>query len=924
MDQVVPEAVRERAAVVVHHGFEETAPVAVARYLRHYGLEEPSFPVLHSELTNPLFLRLACAVTRARGLPGLPRDGFGFGVVFGGYFDVIDERLAGESRCDYDPTDRLVQQAVRQLASAAEHGSFTKHQADQITEALLPNRGWARSLLKGMLDEGLLLRTASGDHERVRFGYERIGDLATASAICELPVQQAGEAVRRLGPAWYANAGVLQALSVLLPETHRLEVVDVASDDEGVDALLLEMLLASLALRRASSVSQRTVELVDRIVDADDCRREVYCAVLLVAAVPGHGLNADWLHRRLLLLGLVERDLTWTTMCNDDRPGALDVLVEWAWSTASAGADDEVARLAAMTLAWCLTSSNRRLRDRSTKALVHLLQQCPAVLVRVLAAFEGVDDPYVKERLLAVAAGVAARCQSREGRVLVGRAVAQATVLAERWPQHLLSRDYARRAVEAAIDAGWDAPGGTRDRVSPPYGTAWPVSTRTDDEIKVLGGPPEYRYGSIIGSVMSDFGDFHKYVLRHHLSSLAPGADDEPALAVAARRIVDRVLELGWDPERHGLYDRHRSRQPNDRDPTERLGKKYQWIALHETLGAMVDNAAVGGRWGEDERPYDDPSDLRVRDIDPTTVIRTSRTSWYDDSPSSWVNPVTVDFASPDMEEWLGSTEDLPDPARLLRVSASDGVTWSITEGHYQWTERRHPEEELVGNYRRLWYQVRAYVFDAEHRKAVTEWAAEQDLSGRWMPESADNHGVLLADHQYHRTWRFTNGEDEVWGARTAPPTLLVPASALYGSVSDDDKSTSDPLGGFVLPADLYRLLEVDSSDDFNWSSAAGLVAQDPSVRSSAPPSLLVRFDALADACARAGKSVLWTVIGEKQLMDAEHIFRFEDDRLIGMEVQASYLLAEGAIECLGGTTAPRRARAGDLPGAPWTPGTHA
>lgn len=141
--------------------------------------------------------------------------------------------------------------------------------------------------------------------------------------------------------------------------------------------------------------------------------------------------------------------------------------------------------------------------------------------------------------------------------------------------------------------------------------------------------------------------------------------------------------------------------------------------------------------------------------------------------------------------------------------------------------------------------------------------------------------------------------------------------------MSDDDKSTPDPLGGFVLPADLYRLLGVDSSDDFGWSCAAGLVAQDPSLRSPAPPSLLVRFDVLADACARAGKSILWTVVGEKQLMDAGHIFRFEDNQLIGMEVQASYLLAEGAIEFLGGTTTPRRARAGDLPGAPWRPGTH-
>ena len=501
--------------------------------------------------------------------------------------------------------------------------------------------------------------------------------------------------------------------------------------------------------------------------------------------------------------------------------------------------------------------------------------------------------------------------------------MAQATVLVDRWPQHLLSRDYARRAVEAALDAGWDAPAGTRDRVTPPYGSAWPMPTRTDDEIEALGGPPEYRYGSITRSVMSDVGDFHKYVLRHHLFELSPGADDDPALAVAARRITDRVLELGWDPERHGSYDHQRHREPDDPDPTERLGKKYQWIALHETLGALVDNVVVGGRRGEEERLYDDPWDLRARDIDPTTVARAREELVNDGSLPSWVNPVAVDFTQPDVEEWLGSTDDLLDPAHLLRVVAPDGIAWSVAEGHYLWAEQRHPEEELVVDHRRLWYQVRAYTFDAEHREAVATWAAEQDFSGRWMPESADNGGVLLADHPYHRTWRSTSGEGEVWEKPTPPPTLLAPASVSYGSVSDDESTSGYPLRGFVLSTDLYRLLGVDSSEDFGWSRSASLVAQDPSLRSPAPPSLLVRFDALADACARAGKSILWTVIGEKQLMGAGHIFRFEDDRLIGMEVQSSYLLDGDVIRFLGGTTAPRRAHAGEQPSSGWTPGTH-
>jgi hypothetical protein len=63
--------------------------------------------------------------------------------------------------------------------------------------------------------------------------------------------------------------------------------------------------------------------------------------------------------------------------------------------------------IAATTLVWCLTTSDRFVRDRATKALVSLLEQRTTILRWLLDHFADVAEPYLQERLHAVAYGCA-------------------------------------------------------------------------------------------------------------------------------------------------------------------------------------------------------------------------------------------------------------------------------------------------------------------------------------------------------------------------------------------------------------------------------------------------------------------------------------------------------------------------------------
>jgi hypothetical protein len=134
-------------------------------------------------------------------------------------------------------------------------------------------------------------------------------------------------------------------------------------------------------------------------------------------------------------------------------------------------------------LAWFLTSSNRFLRDRTTKALVHLFTPRISTLRAIIPNFITVNDPYVLERLMAVAYGCALRCEDND-------AIRTLALDTYTWifqdgtpPVHILLRDYARGVIEIALHRGLDV-GVDISKVRPPYGSTFPDNIPTKEELE--------------------------------------------------------------------------------------------------------------------------------------------------------------------------------------------------------------------------------------------------------------------------------------------------------------------------------------------------------------------------------------------------------------------------------------------------------
>jgi hypothetical protein len=296
---------------VEHVGFGEATDSAIRRFTREYRLELPAFPVLNPEFGNPLFLKLACEALDTLGRTRFPLGTAGLGTVCGAFFEAVNKRLAREDRCDYDERDNLVQQVVRRLAMLGGE-SMDRAEVTRIIREVLPGeRGWSRSLMRGLIAEGVL---AELDDDRIAFGYQRLGDIARATVMAEKPLDDMRAWLRGLGENAWRESGTLGALAVIIPERHGVELIDLGGSGGYLARWeLSDGFLASLTLRAPGSVSPRTAQMVRQLLGKKSFAAAAWDQLVRIACIPGHPLNAGWLHALLTAFPATDRDRSWSS-----------------------------------------------------------------------------------------------------------------------------------------------------------------------------------------------------------------------------------------------------------------------------------------------------------------------------------------------------------------------------------------------------------------------------------------------------------------------------------------------------------------------------------------------------------------------------------------------------------------------------------
>ena len=755
-DEIV-EDVRDKAAVITHYGFEGHEFDATRTFFAHYGLEAPSTPILQPEFSKPLFLKAICKGLQSRGDRRLPRGFHGITAVFDLYHKAIHESLWKPESLNYDQKSNLVRKALERLAERlAEYETrrLPRSEAQTIVDNVLPGRDYDRSLYAALVAEDILTEDMdpSSDgisEEVVSISYDRFADHVICDHLLnthldaddpDIAFSENGGLAFLGEEEQYVRHGLIEALCIQVPERTGKELVKLAPAVLNRPNIV-HAFLQSIMWRRHDAFSEDTNVVLNGFLQDEYIWEELLDTMVSLSIVPGHPFNAEYLERLLRQDSMPDRDSWWSTYLHRawDSQSPVDRLIDWASNLlVDDDVEGEVVGLAATTLAWTLTTPNRFLRDRATKALVVLLTGRFESAGQLVNRFADVNDPYVSERVYAVAYGVAMGSHDAEAVGKLAMVVYEKVFASGFPPPHILLRDFARGVVERALCLGADTPVDV-SYIRPPYKSTWP-NIPDEDDIEALtpnweqgawaDGDLEWSRNRIRHSVMGDFlNDFARYVIGTESKScwLSLRLDEEPwqsprertdallselneaereAHATfqkleneprlifkvpggwysdeererkleAARQILTstltedhksemesileakavgpprfdvraiqryvlwRVFDLGWTIERFGWFDRFSiGDHGRSANKPERMGKKYQWIAYHEILAYLSDHYQYREPSFNDEgdRQYEGPWQLHVREIDPSSTLRSTPggTSWGPHKAAWW------------------------------------------------------------------------------------------------------------------------------------------------------------------------------------------------------------------------------------------------------------------------------------------------
>ncbi|WP_425422210.1 AVAST type 2 anti-phage system protein Avs2 [Phaeodactylibacter xiamenensis] len=778
---ILPEEERESLDIVEHHhyGFRGIEYQASKLFFNNYNIELPNVPLLHPEFQNPLFLKLFCEGISKAGLTRIPDGLQGITAIINFFIENVNRVLSKPNRVNYSNNLNLVQKAVyalirykvdNQLRNVSYESAYKI--IDESISEFIDKKGFIDDLIL----EGVLWTDRFNDEIKVFFAYERLEDHLTVQYLfvqysdLESEFKEGGELYDYVKDehAINMNKGLIDALSIQVPERLGLEFSYLIPNHKDTYPII-QSFVESLLWRQIETINEESKSYVNRYVFSYQGTYDLFWeTILATTGLPGHLFNAYSLHKYLNALSLGDRDASWTQFLKYryDNDSSVKRLIDWAWSeTDKSHISDESILLTSITLAWFHTSTNRELRDCSTKAMICLLQDRVQVLIELLQKFETVNDPYVYDRLFAVAYGCAVRTNKKEELAALSDYI-YVTIFKDKdevYP-HVLLRDYARGVIEFTSFSGTELPFDIED-VRPPYKSSFPQKIMTNKEID-----KKYKFdydakdfkkhywsqNSILSSMTTEYGrgtggygDFGRYTFESALSSWDVDTNQLSNLA------IEWIFEkYGYDVEKHGEYDRNTNSYDRRASTIERIGKKYQWIALYEMVARVSDNFKKYERWSfekEKEVPYQGPWDPYIRDIDPTLLISETG-SYEEDEPQDfwWVNNKIFNWDCTN-ESWVNDASVLPKVEEIIQIKDDiGGEEWLVLEGYPSWSEpKKIGEEKWDQPHKELWCQIRSYLVKDDEYDSFRGWAVKQDFMGRWMPESGDRYEMFSREYYW-------------------------------------------------------------------------------------------------------------------------------------------------------------------------------
>lgn len=897
---------------IKHYGFQDVSVKAMKEFLDFYNIPFSPSDLLNYEMTNPLYLKLFCETYDNEEL---------------NLFQMFERRIVRADEeiqrvLEIPDSGEILKYFLLEVAKwQFNHNKNSINRNELFRLEFWSDYGIQKKpyFLSNLLKSGLIISYPSKNDEEVySFGYNLLEDYLKAQVIQK-------EFSEKKQSKEYLEHVVLKIENGKIINWNNIDVFLFAcyfyyekfNEDciEFIKKISDQNDCYELATRYIKSFSWRPAHTLSKEQFRDIANNYPIDQLTVLQVLVENStraknpINANFLHEVLWPKKMADRDEFWLPFINSlaDESQRIFQLITLFDNDGQVGffSVDNV-KLLLVLFTWLLASSNRKLRDITSKAMIEVLKVNFEFCEYLLRKFENVNDPYIIQRLYAIIFGASVkRVDNFEEEF---QSLAEFVYLSifnkETVYPDILLRDYARLIIERFL---FEFPSVKleieKSKILPPYNSdPIPVvnSEAYDSDDKFKG------FARIDSSMRPEgvgmYGDFGRYVFQSALTYFKD-VNIENLYHYAMQFIRD---ELGYtsnkclsdyDCRRHHPLDRSRGHL------VERIGKKYQWIAFYNILARISDYHKL--KWDDvEDNVFKGPWEPYVRDFDPTLNYHTLQ-------PLDILPKFNIEYEMEFCEQKLdnkGINDWISDKPRLFSKSLSykdnNGIEWVIL---YQNKELKYQPEEYVDDSlgfiegeQRIWRIVEAYFiknteFDEFIKNVQDNKFLRNNISGgapyyyqffnrefAWASSVKGTNnkydyyvetGEKKIERQIKTNVDFSDGklkiekiEEDVVINVTKLIASLFPAHIQFLWEEEYDFSKDDTISFDIPCPELISKLNLSQKDydGYFYSPTGELVAFDGNITNSID-GLVIRKDFLDKFLEENGLSIIWVFLGEKQ-----------------------------------------------------------
>ena len=710
---------------------------AIKSYFEEHGIDPNLVKGFKKQFKLPLFLIIFC---QSFGyLSETERKNLSRDVLYQRYLKARNSEIAERvSEDEKREITLMMMTALAWLSVKQFHsGVIPREEARKMADSICKRDLWNNNLLNALLKENLLMETLSQDDEdMVMFEFENIADVMKAKAV--LDNCKTEDAILKLldDTADYLEMhkeptakfeNMVTALISMWNKEH--EITDIETFVTGRFRHLLTRAMKEYAtegnvpkLQEWINSSKSEYDPLNLLHQLDNKETDLFAKFDLY----------------LQGMTLSERDEKWTIPVND----FLEDSSSWRYLAQILSRKQEEQERLLKVVIWMLSTSFPDSRQFLIGLLYRLLLKNENKILTLLAEFDGCNDFYVLSGLYCAVYGYTLRTKNHDlvksiaehvkkryfsdasGKVVVD-------IVLRQWTLMILDR-----AEYLYPDSGYFS------SLQPPFKSGLPTSRMLKNEI------PEGYFGEGKGAAhlyysMNLGSDFYRYTLggnsfaeSHEFFEMDEQGTPKALKLSLLLQMMAPIIKNDFKYSKVlDEYDSDKYSRDRHHNAMERIGKKYQWLALWRVYAQLCDNY-----WFNDDDYYPDPVVL-------TRVVWPWMTQQYD----------RTDPAMPTLSEirqYVEGLEFRPQYDWWPEGYNKDGEEWiddvstnPWVSGNYYDTEKNHwvmlygiqSDKQEVDNEKRnrLVHYNCCFVKEKDDER-MSEWAAQMDFSGRWMEHHED------------------------------------------------------------------------------------------------------------------------------------------------------------------------------------------